>query len=107
MGVFLIVPNETEHSRLLAVQKSDVKFATVHAEQAFLNVVYKDRYYWHELPFKYNANLEAYREMRSYWDKEAPDIRIVHYTWTKGWACQRDSIGFQGKPDRDLWPVCE
>eukprot|EP00961_Rhodomonas_salina_P029467 397096-Rhodomonas_salina.1 len=66
MGVFLAVPNATEHSRLVALQKSNtVKFEVGFSEQGFLNVVYKagsDQR--HTLPFKFNANFAAYVDLR-------------------------------------------
>eukprot|EP00961_Rhodomonas_salina_P029468 397097-Rhodomonas_salina.1 len=99
MGVFLVVPNAAEYSRLLAVQKSDVKFEFRFAEQGFLNAVYRSFDQRQDLPFKFNANIAAFLTMKPFWDKEKADIRIVHYTDApKPWAC---------KPSMPIYSLCE
>jgi glycogenin glucosyltransferase len=87
MGIFVIKPNVMEHARLMRLKedRKRVKFDPLMSEQGFLNVVYKNR--WHEIGFEYNANLAVYAQKRSFWDEREKNIRVIHYTMNKPWAC--------------------
>jgi glycogenin glucosyltransferase len=86
MGVFVIKPNILEFNRLIALKTDpNFKFETTMSEQGFLNVVYKNK--WYEIGFEYNANLAAYTQQPEYWKKRESNIRVIHYTMNKPWAC--------------------
>jgi lipopolysaccharide biosynthesis glycosyltransferase len=95
MGVFVVKPSLDEFNRLMALKANrNFKFETTMSEQGFLNVVYKDK--WYEIGFEYNANLAAYTQQPEYWKKMEPNIRVIHYTMNKPWAC-----------DSSYQPVCD
>jgi hypothetical protein len=93
MGVFLINPDEHEYQRLLQLQNSNsVKYESNMAEQGWINVVYKDK--WYDIGFTNNANLAAYSDGKydrpsSMWAEKSDDIRVIHYTMNKPWECHQ------------------
>jgi hypothetical protein len=88
MGVFLINPDEHEYQRLLQLQSSNsVKYEINMAEQGWINVVYKDK--WYNIGFTNNANLAVYSQDHLMWTKNSDDIRVIHYTMNKPWECHR------------------
>jgi lipopolysaccharide biosynthesis glycosyltransferase len=75
-----------EYERLVKL-KNDPNFFFVpdSPEQNFLNAVYTNQ--WAEIGFIYNANLAVSYFKPSYWLKYENDIRVIHYTMNKPWAC--------------------
>ena len=89
MGVFLIEPSEAEYEQLLQLQRDPkIQFHTTMSEQGFLNVVYEGN--WTDLGFEHNANLAVYSQGKDFWESHADNIKIVHYTMSKPWACSSE-----------------
>uniref|UniRef100_A0A0G4HTF8 Nucleotide-diphospho-sugar transferase domain-containing protein n=1 Tax=Chromera velia CCMP2878 TaxID=1169474 RepID=A0A0G4HTF8_9ALVE len=89
MGVFYTVPDTEEHVKLMdKFYSREVEFRVDTAEQGFLNVLYKNNITW--LDFKFNANLAAFSQKREFWDSRAADLRVIHYTMVKPWACTEE-----------------
>lgn len=98
-GVLLLNPNLAEHTRLVQLLHSGMKFEYIMSDQGFLNEVYGSN--WHEIGFVNNANLALYRFQREFWDQHPiEDINIIHYTMQKPWKCK--SKGPYG-PICDIW----
>ena len=92
MGVFMIKPDAAEFERLMLL-KQTTKVDAIMAEQGFLNEVYKGM--WTEIGFEHNANLAAWTQDRSHWNKAT--IHVIHYTMVKPWSCSSEP---------DYAPVC-
>jgi hypothetical protein len=86
MGVFVIKPNKTEFERLIYLRNdTNFKFDDAQSEQGFLNIVYKNQ--WFEIGFEHNANLAVYSQIYNYWKQRQVNIKVIHYTMEKPWAC--------------------
>ena len=87
LGVFVLKPNLTEFMRLIRL-KNDRRFhfETSMAEQGFLNAVYVKQ--WFEIGFENNANLVVYNRENEYWRDHLRNIRVIHFTMVKPWACE-------------------
>jgi len=86
MGVFVIKPSVEEFKRLIMLKENpEFEFETAMSEQGFLNVVYEKK--WYEIGFKYNANLAVYTQQHDFWKRRESNIRVIHYTMKKPWAC--------------------
>ena len=87
LGVFVLKPNLTEYSRLIRL-KNDPRFhfETSMAEQGFLNVVYEKQ--WFDIGFENNANLVVFKRANEYWRARSHNIKVIHYTMVKPWACE-------------------
>ncbi|CAF0928667.1 unnamed protein product [Brachionus calyciflorus] len=96
-GVHVLLPDKNMYDKLL-FQKDDPNFyfKTTMADQGFLNEALKKD--WFDFGFIYNANLAYYTQKRDYWDKNSKNIRVIHYTMEKPWACT-DSY----KEPCDIW----
>lgn len=88
MGLFVIKPNFEEYLNLIKLMNDEtLKYEFAMSEQAFLNVIYKDK--WLEIGFEYNVNLAAYFHQRKYWNERESNIRVIHYTLEKPWKCSK------------------
>lgn len=91
MGVASLAPNLTEFQRLDNFRLTKRDYRLEMAEQGLLNAVYgKD---FEELPFKFNSNLAAMAQDRSFWNEHRLEARIIHYTWIKPFHYQRTANG--------------
>lgn len=63
----------------------NVNYEETMAEQGFLNVVYKNK--WYEFGFGNNANLAVYSHQKNYWKENEKSINVIHYTMNKPWSC--------------------
>jgi len=79
-GVFVLSPNQDSFNKIMNDIHLTNRYNSLQAEQSFLNWWYE--YKWLHLPYKYNANLQAYLHRRSEWDKFGV-IKIIHYTYPK------------------------
>ena len=87
MGAAVVRPDEAEFARLLKLLEDDaVTYETVMSEQGWLNAVYKHR--WIELPATLGANLAIWTYKPDDWRALEPDLRLIHYTMSKPWACR-------------------
>ena len=88
-GVMVLRPNATEYDRLIGMlQRDEVTYEFVMSEQGFLNQVYSGERAA-RLPFVDGANLVVMNEFKREWEEAFPRIRLLHYTMSKPWACQR------------------
>eukprot|EP01064_Diplonema_japonicum_P025597 TRINITY_DN36_c5_g1_i1.p1 TRINITY_DN36_c5_g1~~TRINITY_DN36_c5_g1_i1.p1 ORF type:complete len:315 (+),score=61.06 TRINITY_DN36_c5_g1_i1:81-1025(+) len=90
MGVFLIHPNTADYNELITYHRGDrpLEYNKHWSEQAFLNALWKDK--WYDLGFEHNANLALYTEDPAFWKSRQNHIRVVHYTMRKPWKnCQK------------------
>ena len=91
MGVFLIHPSEYEYTRLLSAKNDPkVEFEVAMSEQGFLNVLYREL--WLDIGFPFNANLAVFTQQPQYWKTHEQEIRIIHYTMNKPWACTEEYV---------------
>ena len=84
MGVFAIRPDRAEYDFLIRLKNElNFQFDPDMAEQSFLNVIYKNK--WYEFGFENNANVAAYLHSRNVWDNSSKNV--IHYTLAKPWQC--------------------
>lgn len=93
MGVVVIHPAEHEYERLLKLQRDpSVKFDAAWAEQGFLNVVYKDK--WYDFGLANNALTWYTWQNHSHWTSQYAHFNVVHFGGFKpwAWACFPDNM---------------
>ena len=84
-GVFVIRPAVAEFERLIKLKNNEKFLFDPRGEQYFLNEAYKNE--WLELGFAYNANSACFVQRPNYWRKYQSNIRVIHFTMEKPWAC--------------------
>lgn len=80
-GVIVFRPSLEEYPKLIAKVSDPEYHKPNDADQAFLNVYYRFRYFG--LPYKYNFNLVMYQFHRKYWDMLWEEAVLVHMTVRK------------------------
>ena len=87
-GVMVIRPSRIEYNRLLNLLRLDkVPYERVMSEQGFLNAVYPGQAA-SRLALGDGANLATFAYSRPDWDRAWPEMRLIHYTMSKPWACR-------------------
>ena len=94
MGVFLIHPNIPDYELLMKYHRGELplRYNKAWSEQAFLNSLWAND--WHDIGFEFNANLELYRGLPSFWRSREGNIRIVHYTKKPWKGCMKSVVCF-------------
>lgn len=82
-GVLLVIPNEAVLTSLMA-GVATVQHDVDYAEQGYLNAVFRGAF--HELPFRYNANVVSRLYEPELWRR---DKSIAHFTVAKPWQSFR------------------
>lgn len=87
-GVHVLLPNKLIFKKLISLKAdSNFIFHTTMADQGFLNKVFKNQ--WFDFGFFYNAKLAYYSQKRQFWDENEKDIKVIHFTMKKPWACTK------------------
>ena len=111
MGVVVIHPAKHEYQRLLKLQRDpSVHFDAAWAEQGFLNVVYKDK--WYDIGCTNNALTWMAWQNHSYWTRQYAHFNVVHFGGIKpwAWACFPDNMSpleYLTIPSAYYTPICK